>query len=95
MQDIVAKLVPGITEGISCSNIHNKCYKTSLVWSRKKNVQRQNTQGDRLPQLVVASLCKHLSLQQVEQNQIRLNLCDFLWQENSVVVSILERDLSL
>ena len=48
-----------------------------------------------LPQLVVAPLCKQLSLQQVEQNQIRLNLCDFLWQENSVVVSILERDLSL
>ena len=65
------------------------------VWSRKKNVQRQNTQGDRLPQLVVASLCKHLSLQQVEQNQIRLNLCDFLWQEDSVVVSILKGDLSL
>ena len=31
MQDIVAKLVPGITEGISCSNIHNKCHKTSMV----------------------------------------------------------------
>ena len=60
-----------------------------------KNVQGQNTQGDRFPQLVVSSLCKHLSLQQVEQNQIRLNLCDFLWQENSVVGSILEGDLSL
>ena len=83
MQDIVAKLVPGITEGItgSCSNIHNKCYKASLVQLRKKNVQGQNTQGDRLPQLVVASFHKHLSLQQVEQNQIRLNFCDLLGQE--------------
>ena len=44
---------------------------------------------------VVASLCKQFSLQQVEQNQVRLNFCDFLWQENSVVGSILEGNLSL
>ena len=44
---------------------------------------------------VVTSLCKQFSLQQVEQNQVRLNFCDFLWQENSVVGSILEGNLSL
>lgn len=61
----------------------------------EKNGQGQNTQGDRLSQLVVASGRKHLSLQQVEQNQIKLNLCDFLWQENSVAGSILGGDLPL
>lgn len=49
----------------------------------------------------VAATCSGITpqtfvkVQQVEQNQIRSNLCDFLWQENSVVGSILKGDLSL
>ena len=75
MQDIVAKLVPGITEGISCSNIHNIVIKH--LWSSwgKECSRSEHTRWQD------AATCSGITLQTVftATSWTKSSQIEFLW----------------